>query len=329
MQLFSEQVTIENILKARANIRAFVKPTPLFRAEKLEELFGGAEIYLKLENFQYTGSFKTRGAANKILSLTKEELSRGVCAASSGNYAQAVAFVASRLKAKAVIVMPENAPAAKVEGVRGYGAEVVLYGLTGGDREDKCAELTQQYNYCPVHLHDDPMIIMGHATVTVEAAEQIRVLSGSFDEIVFPCGAGSLLSGAARASKSLMPNTKVTGVEPAAVPRFTMSLKEGKPLTVEMGQTIADGLRVGRAKPLNFELIRDNVDNLLTLEDEPIRRAVREAALRCKIIAEPSGCIGIAAALDGKIDTGAGRRICFVITGGNVDVQLLTDILNM
>jgi len=322
----SEQVTIGNILKAYDTIREYVKCTPLIRVERLEELFDGTEIYLKLENMQYTGSFKVRGVANKMLSLRQEELERGVTAASSGNHAQAVAFMAKRLKTKAVIVMPEDAPATKVAGARRYGAEVVLCGFTGEDRDRKCNELIEKHNYSLVHSHTDPLVISGHATLIQELEEQI-IGSGGFDEIVVPCGAGSLAAGAAIACKNIMPGVRFTAVEPANVPRFTESLIQKKPVTVEMGQTIADGLRVSKAEQINFEIIRDNVDTLLTIQEESIMVAVREIMIRAKIIAEPSACVGIAAALDRQIDMRAGRRVCFIISGGNVDTKVLIDVL--
>jgi len=317
-------ITIDNILNSYDRIRPYIKTTPIIRAEKLEELFNGAEIYLKLENLQYTGSFKVRGVANKMLNLTKEELARGVTAASSGNHAQAVAFMSAKLGTKAVIVMPENAPKVKINGVKSYGADVVLYGFTGEDRDFKCNELIEKHGFSLVHSHVDPFVIAGHATVITEMIEQFQ---SSFDEVVLPCGAGSLVSGAALALKNVATNTKVTAVEPAAVPRFTDSLKEGKPVTVKLGETIADGLRVSKAETINFELIRDNVDNLLTVDEYPIRHAVKETALRCKILAEPSACVGIAAALDGKINMSSDRKILFIISGGNVDPCSFADIL--
>ena len=314
-----QDLSMQEIAQAAAAISPYVKTTPLIRAEKLEALFDGAEIWLKLENLQHTGSFKLRGVANKMLSLTKEELARGVTAASSGNHAQAVSYMAAKLGTHAAIVMPENAPQAKVD-----GAEVIQYGFTGEDRDFKCNELIAQHGYSLVHSHVDPYVIAGHATAATEALSQMPQIPTA---VVLPCGAGSLTSGAARAVKGTDETIQTIAVEPAAVPRFTESLKAGRPVTVELGQTIADGLRVSKAEPINYRLIRDYVDTLLTIEEDPIARAVKEVALRAKIVAEPSACVGIAAALAGKIDTSAGRRLCFIITGGNVDAGFYADLL--
>ncbi|MCL2058131.1 MAG: threonine/serine dehydratase [Oscillospiraceae bacterium] len=325
-------VTYGMIMSAHVNNRAYVKRTPLLRAEKLEKLFDGAQIFLKLENLQHTGSFKVRGVINKMLSLSEGERARGVAAASSGNHAQAVAYIAAKLGTKSVIVMPEDAPIAKIAGTKEYGAEVVLHGLTVGERERKCGELIEKFGYSLVHSYADVALIAGHGTIIVEASEQMEqmnemVAGRRFDEIVMPCGAGAIVSGAAVAAKGCMPGAIVTAVEPAAVPRFTASLRAGAPVTVEMGATIADGLRVNVAEPINFALIRDYVDRMLTVGEAPIRRALMETVTRANIVAEPSACVGIAAALDGAIDTGPGRSICFVISGGNMDASVLADIL--
>ncbi len=193
-----QDLSMQQITQAAAVIAPYVKTTPLIRAEKLEALFDGAEVWLKLENLQHTGSFKLRGVANKMLSLTTEELARGVTAASSGNHAQAVSYMAAKLGTHAAIVMPENAPQAKVDGARGYGAEVIQYGFTGEDRDFKCNELIAQHGYSLVHSHVDPYVIAGHATAATEALGQME---GKVDAVVMPCGAGSLTSGAARAVK--------------------------------------------------------------------------------------------------------------------------------
>ena len=314
---------IADVMMAKRRIQDYARVTPLIRAEGLEKLFGGAEVWLKLENLQHTGSFKVRGVANKMLSMTEDERKRGVTAASSGNHAQAVSYMARMLGTKAVIVMPENAPRTKVAGAKGYGAEVVLCGFTGEDRDRKCEELIRDYGYCLVHSHMDPYVIAGHGTAAVEAWEQC----GGFDEIVVPCGAGSLTAGAAFAMKQMDSGVCVTAVEPEQVPRFTESLRAGHPVTVEMGATIADGLRVSKAEEINYQLIRDHVDHLLTIDEDHISRAMKEAALLGKITAEPSACVGIAAAMTGRIDTRPGRKICFIITGGNIDASMLQQAL--
>ena len=314
---------IADVMMAKRRIQDYARVTPLIRAEGLEKLFGGAEVWLKLENLQHTGSFKVRGVANKMLSMTEDERKRGVTAASSGNHAQAVSYMARMLGTKAVIVMPENAPRTKVAGAKGYGAEVVLCGFTGEDRDRKCEELIRDYGYCLVHSHIDPYVIAGHGTAAVEAWEQC----GGFDEIVVPCGAGSLTAGAAFAIKQIDSGVCVTAVEPEQVPRFTESLRAGHPVTVEMGATIADGLRVSKAEEINYRLIRDHVDHLLTIDEDHISRAMKEVALLGKITAEPSACVGIAAAMTGRIDTRPGRKICFVITGGNIDASMLQQAL--
>ena len=321
----NHNLTLTDVTTARKRIAPYIVETPVIRAYKLEPLFNGAEIYLKLENLQCTGSFKVRGVANKMLNLSGEELKKGVTAASSGNHAQAVSYVSNRMGVDACIVMPVNAPVSKVEGTRGYGAEVVLCGYTGEDRDQKCQELIRERGYSLVHSHMDPYVITGHGTVALEVYDQMK---GNFDEIVFPCGAGSLTSGGAMAMKLLDDTITVTAVEPAEVPRFTESCKAGQAVTVQMGQTIADGLRVSKAEVINYDLIAGNVDHLLTIDEDSIARAVKEVVTRAKVVAEPSGCVGIAAALAGKIDTSAGRKIVFVISGGNIDTSMLTDLVN-
>ena len=274
---------------------------------------------------QYTGAFKLRGVSNKMLTTQKEELQKGVTAASSGNHAQAVSYMAQQLGVKATIVMPENAPKAKIKGAKGYGAEVVFAGFTGQDRDEKCAELIKEHGYCLVHSHMDPAVIIGHGTVAIEALEQ---MDGDMDELIVPCGAGSLASGASFAIKGVNPDIKVTAVEPKEVPLFTEALKANKALTVKMGQTIADGLRRSKAEEINFEMIRDNVDKVVAVDEKSIEEALKLVGLKEKILAEPSACVGIAALLENKIDTSKGRRICIVITGGNVDASLYAQLIN-
>ena len=171
----------------------------------------------------------------------------------------------------------------------------------------------------------DPAVIIGHGTVAIESLEQ---MDGDMDELIVPCGAGSLASGASFAIKGVNPDIKVTAVEPKEVPLFTEALKVNKALTVKMGQTIADGLRISKAEEINFEMIRDNVDKVVAVDEKSIEEASKLVVLKEKILSEPSACVGIAALLENKIDTSKGRRICIVITGGNVDASLYAQLIN-
>lgn len=319
-----QELTLLDVLQAKVKINEYIKNTPLIRAYNLEKLFNGAQIYLKLENLQHTGSFKIRGVANKMLNLSKKELEKGVTAASSGNHAQAVSYMANKIGTNATIVMPENAPKAKIEGTKEHGANVVLCGFTGEERDYKCNELIETYRYSLIHSHMDPYVIAGHSTVVLEAWEQMNF---KMDEIIVPCGSGSLASGAAFTMKQLDKSIKVTGVEPASVPLFTHSLKANKPLTVNMGETIADGLRVSKAENINFNLISNNIDSIETVEEDTIKKAVKEIGLKEKITAEPSACVGLAVLFENKIDTSKDRKICIVISGGNIDASLYSEIL--
>ncbi|MGL5315458.1 MAG: threonine ammonia-lyase [Peptostreptococcaceae bacterium] len=319
-----QELTLLDVLQAKVKINEYIKNTPLIRAYNLEKLFNGAQIYLKLENLQHTGSFKIRGVANKMLNLSKKELEKGVTAASSGNHAQAVSYMANKIGTNATIVMPENAPKAKIEGTKEHGANVVLCGFTGEERDYKCNELIETYRYSLIHSHMDPYVIAGHSTVVLEAWEQMNF---KMDEIIVPCGSGSLASGAAFTMKQLDKSIKVTGVEPASVPLFTNSLKANKPLTVNMGETIADGLRVSKAENINFNLISNNIDSIETVEEDTIKKAVKEIGLKEKITAEPSACVGLAVLFENKIDTSKDRKICIVISGGNIDASLYSEIL--
>lgn len=307
-------VSINDIRRAADMIKEWTVRTPVIKSAKLGELIG-CEVYLKPESMQTTGSFKLRGACNKIQSLTAGEKKRGVIAASSGNHAQAVAYMAGKLGIKAVIVMPEDVPAAKAEATKGYGAEVIYHGLTGPERDAKARELVESHGYSLVHSHCDPYVIAGQGTIGLELAE---TFGQSLSSVIVPCGAGGLSAGVSVAIKGLSKGTRVIGVEPEGIPRYMASRKAGKAVTVEMGETIADGLRVNKAEPLNHRLIDANVDELLTVGDSSIKKAMREIVEKARLTAEPSAVVGIAAAIEGKLDIKKSDRICFVISGGNI-----------
>lgn len=316
-------VFIEDILTARERIKRYINYTPCIRAYNLEKLFKGAQIYLKLENLQVTGSFKLRGATNKVLSLKEEQLTRGIIAASSGNHAQAVAYASSLVNAKSVIVMPKDAPKVKVEGTKYYGSEVISYGYTGEDREDKAMELAGKNGYTFISSHADPHIIAGQGTVAIELMEQVPNL----DVILTPCGAGGLISGTLISVYESNRKVNVIAVEPKAVPRFTESISQGQPVTVSMGQTLADGLRVSKADVLNYNIIKKYNPEIVLQDDRYIIEMMKETLLRQKILIEPSSAIVLAAMMSGKIDTSQGKKIGLIISGGNIDIEFLRKIL--
>lgn len=316
-------VNFQDVLQASETLRNHIVRTPVVRAVGLEPYFDGAEIYLKLENFQRTGSFKFRGAANKILNLTPEEMKNGVIAASSGNHGQAVAYAAHQLGVKATIVMPENAPKIKVERARSFGAQVILCGFTGDDREERAFQLVRETGGYFVHSHADPYVIAGQGTVALEVLQDLPDL----DELVTPLGAGGLICGTVIAANGMSQKIHVTAVEPQGVPRMTESFKAGHPVCVEMGPTLADGLRVGRAEQINFDVLKAYPPEIVLHGDEHILEMMRIMLLDQKVVAEPSSTIALAAALDRKIDTRPGRKVCFVISGGNVDASTLRQLL--
>ena len=309
----------EDVLQAAKTIEGKVERTPVMRALGLERFFAGAEIYLKLENLQRTGSFKLRGATYKMSSLTPRQISAGVVAASSGNHAQAVAWAATALGVKSTIVMPVDAPRIKLERTKLFGAEVVLCGTTGDEREQKAREIAAKTGATFVSSHADPYVIAGQGTIALELLEQ----AGALDEIVTPCGAGGLVSGVLLAAKGGPGPVAVTAVEPQGVPRFGESLLAGRPVTVPMGQTLADGLRVSKAEEINFEVIRRYGPRMVRQDDAHIKEMVNRVLTEQKVLAEPSSVIGLAAALEGKVDMSRGRKVAFIITGGNVDTGFL------
>lgn len=316
-------VTYQDVLSARQKLAGHTVVTPAIRAIELEKRLGGAEIYLKLECLQTTGAFKLRGATNKLLSLSAEERARGVVAASSGNHAQAVAWAASRLGIAATVVMPVDAPSIKVERTQAFGATVIQHGLTNDEREERAMALVRDTGAVFISSHADAQLIAGQGTVAAELLEQVPEL----DEIVTPCGAGGLTAGILVAAHGARPGIKVTAVEPQGVPRFTESLKAGKPLVVPMGQTLADGLRVSRADDINYHIIAQYAPQLVLQDDTYVREAVATLLRTQKVVAEPSSVLPLAAALAGKIDTSSDRKLGFIITGGNIDPIFLADVL--
>lgn len=308
--------------RARERLKDRAKITPLLRGETLDDMVG-AEVYLKPENLQVTGSFKIRGATNKMLTLSQEALNKGVIAASSGNHALGVSYAAKVLNTKAVIVMPVNAPKIKQAKAKALGAEVILYGTTSKERYDKAEELIEAYGYTLIHSYADEDLMAGQGTIGLEIVEALPAV----DHVIVPLGGGGLLSGVVSAIKGQNPKIRVVGVETEAVPRYSVSLKNGYPTTVQINETFADGLRVVEPGERNFEIIRALVDDVVTVGEEDLRRGAKALYMESKLVIEPSAAVGIAAALEGKLQIGKNDKVCFLLSGGNVDEEKMIKIL--
>jgi len=315
-------VNLEDIKTASNRLKSYVCHTPLLRGDKLNKVIS-CEVYLKPECLQITGSFKLRGATNKMLTLSDEEKAKGIIASSSGNHAQGVAYAANKLGIKATLVLPENAPLTKIEGTKALGAKVVLHGFDSIQRYKKLYEIMDEEGYVLVHSYNDPTLIAGQGTVGYEIMEDIKDL----DAIVVPLGGGGLLAGIAVAVKEMNPNIRIIGVEPAVIPRYSESRKFGKPVEVPMKNTIADGLMITKTGDNTYPIIEKYVDEIITVSDEYIYKALYEVVFKTKLVVEPSAVIGIAAAIAGKIKHKSNNKICFVLSGGNIDPRKLVEFI--
>jgi len=283
------------------------------------------KLYLKCENLQPIGAFKLRGAYNKIASFSEEERRRGIITYSSGNHAQGVAYAARAMGAKAVITMPVNAPAIKREATAALGAEIILAGLTGVDRQIKAEELAARYGYVIVPPFNDEKIIAGQGTVGLEIVEDLPEV----ETVLVPIGGGGLISGVAAAVKLSKPQVKVIGVEPALGADAQASLRAGKIVEFpaeQVTQTIADGLRSQFVGEINFEHIRAYVDDIIAVSEDEIREATRRLAENPKTTAEPSGAVAVAAFLFHGDELPQTKINVAVISGGNIDPQMLAEI---
>jgi threonine dehydratase len=315
-------VTLQDVQAARQRIRDHVYVSPCARSETLSRA-SGCQAFLKLENLQMTGAYKERGALNKLLTLGATERGRGLIAASAGNHAQAVAYHAGRLGIPATIVMPEATPILKVANTRAFGARVVL---TGSNYEEAFAEarrLEQVEGLTFVHPFDDPAVIAGQGTIALELAEQVPDL----DAVVVPVGGGGLLSGIAAALKALRPGVRVVGVETEALPCMLAALEEGRIVSVESANTIADGIAVKRAGELTFAHVRAHVDEIVTTSEEEIASAILYLLEREKTVVEGAGAVAVAALLDRKVARLEGKKVVAIVSGGNIDVNLVARVI--
>jgi threonine dehydratase len=315
-------VTLQDVQAALGRIRDRIYVSPCARTETLSRLTG-TSAHLKLENLQMTGAYKERGALNKLLLLSPAERDLGLIAASAGNHAQAVAYHAGRLGVKATIVMPETTPITKVANTRAHGARIVLHGASYDEAYAEARRLEQAEGLTFVHPFDDPAIIAGQGTVGLEILEQ----DPAVETIVVPIGGGGLVSGVAVAAKETRPGVRVVGVETEVLPCMVAALEAGKPVTLEAANTIADGIAVKRAGELTLDHVKRYVDDIVTVSEEEIASAILYLLEKEKTVAEGAGAVAVAALMQRKIRGVEGRNVVAVISGGNIDVNLVARVI--
>jgi len=317
----AKAVTLAEIHAAMARIRDSIYLSPCARSEEMSQLTGNS-VYLKLDNLQRTGAFKERGALNKLLTLTEEERSRGVIAASAGNHAQGLAYHAGRHGIRAQIVMPLTTPLIKVSATKGYGAEVVLHGANYDEACEEALRRSEQSGMTFVHPFDDEVVIAGQGTMGLEILQQVP----DMEALVAPIGGGGLIAGVACAVKETNPKVRVIGVQPARLPSMKVAIAEGHPVTLSPAATIADGISVRRAGEKTLPLIQKYVDDIVTVDEEEIANAVLLLLEREKTLAEGAGAAAIAALINRKTPLN-GKKVAVLVCGGNIDVSLLSRIM--
>ncbi|NYV28439.1 threonine ammonia-lyase [Streptobacillus felis] len=315
-------IKLDDVKKANENIKDAIKRTPLIECPLLSQMTG-ANIYLKLENLQKTGSFKARGAINKIMHLTEEEKKRGVIASSAGNHAQGVALGAKQAGIKATIVMPKFAPISKILATKSYGAEVILEGETFNDAYEHALKVQKENNYVFLHAFDDDEVIAGQGTIGIEIFEDLE----NVDAVLCPVGGGGIMAGIAVALKELKPDVKLIGVEAENMPSMKKALENNGPLLVTGPQTIADGIAVGRVGNRTHEIFKNLVDDVVIVNEDEISQAILFLIEKSKVVAEGAGATALAAVLANKVDL-KGLNVAIVISGGNIDITNIEKIVN-
>ncbi len=307
-------------MEARERLGTVIEKTKLIHSTVFSEESGN-DIYIKPENLQKTGSFKIRGAYNRIAKLTEEEKSRGVIAASAGNHAQGVAFGAQKLGIKSVIVMPKHTPLIKVEATRKYGAEVILHGDVYDDAYNKAKELQEEYGYTFVHPFDDEDVIEGQGTIALEVLEELP----DAEIILVPIGGGGLISGVAAAAKMKNPQIKIVGVEPEGAASAVAALENNEVVELKEAVTIADGTAVKRIGDTTFDYIKKYVDEIVTVSDYELMEAFLLLVEKHKIVAENSGILSVAGLKKLNVK---GKKIISILSGGNIDVLTISSMIN-
>lgn len=313
-------LTLDRVYKAKRVLSEIVRETDMIKAKNL---CPGADIYLKTENLQVTGSFKIRGSYFKISQLSDEEKKRGVIACSAGNHAQGVALAATKNHIKSLICLPDGAPISKVEATKRYGAEVCMVKGVYDDAYNKALDLKEEKGYTFIHPFDDLDVIAGQGTIGLEILDQLP----DVDAVVVPIGGGGLISGVAYAIKQVNPSCKVYGVQASGAPSMKNAVNDGKIETLDKVQTIADGIAVKTPGEHTFELVQNYVDGIYTVSDDEIALAILTLMEQQKLVSEGAGAVPVAAVMNGKIPDIEGKKVCCLVSGGNIDVTILSRVI--
>lgn len=313
-------LTLDRVYSAARVLKEIIRETDMIYAPNISS---SAKIYLKTENLQVTGSFKIRGSYFKISQLSDEEKKHGVIACSAGNHAQGVALAATRSGIKSIICLPDGAPISKVEATKRYGAEVCMVKGVYDDAYNKAIQLRDEEGYTFIHPFDDEDVIAGQGTIGLEIMEQLP----NVDAVVVPIGGGGLISGVAYTIKQINPKCKVYGVQAQGAPSMLNSVKDGKIETLPKVQTIADGIAVKTPGNNTYDMVSQYVDGIFTVSDDEIALAILTLIEQQKLIAEGAGAVPVAAVLAGKIPDIEGKNVCCLVSGGNIDVTILSRVI--
>ena len=317
-----KNLTLDDVRAAAGRLRDRVYRTPVITSQVFDDA-SGHHVFFKCENLQRAGAFKIRGALNKLLTLTDEERRRGVVAFSSGNHAQGVALAARLTGTSAIVCMPTDAPALKLEATRGYGAEVVLYDRQKDDREALARGIAEETGRVVVPPFDDYAIMAGQGTAALELMEDVS----SLDVLVAPVGGGGLMAGCSTVARALRPDITIVGVETETANDTYLSLRRGERVSIPPPPTIADGIRLTTPGALTFPILQENLADVVLVSDAEVIEALRFLALRVRIVVEPTGAVSAAAVLSGRLPVARGARVGVVLSGGNIDPAMLVEIL--
>ncbi len=319
-QAIEQAITPQDILSGAARVKALARKTPVLTSRLFDER-AGLRAYFKCENLQRSGSFKIRGATNFIAQLSPEERQRGIVTFSSGNHAQAVAIAAAHFGIRATIVMPTDAPKAKVESTKAYGPEIIFFDRLRENREELARRVAEQTGSVVVPSYDHPWIVAGQGTAALELLREQPEL----DAIAVPLGGGGLLSGTLTIASELRPGIRVFGVEPELANDWYLSLQRGERVEIAPPSTIADGLRTPLPGKITFPIVRAMAEGVILVSEAEIKAAVRFLLTRMKLLVEPSGAVAAAALLHNKLPAGI-RSAGVILSGGNVDLDVLADV---